>query len=269
MTLELRPFRGRLAQFKPWSNLNKDWDRHWATQPSKLSSKQDESGALGEYEIFTRYLPKDLPILEAGCGPGMVVAALDARGYRVEGIDYAEETVRRAKEAFPQLNLRVGDIYHLGGPDHTYGGYISLGVLEHNPDGPLAGLREARRVLHPQGVALITIPFLNRKRARILKRRLQDHALPELATGFDFYQFYFSPQEFSQYLETAGFQVIELFPFAVEWGLFYDYSWVAWLRQRRFFHWRLFRMFLYCCRHAPHVIRNRYAHMMMYVCKPV
>ena len=150
MPLELRPFRGRLAQFKPWANRNEDWDKHWASQLSTLGDKHSGGYALGEYEIFTRYLPKDLPILEAGCGLGTIVAALDAQGYRVQGVDYAEETVRRVKKAAPHLDVRLDDIYHLHAPDHTYGGYISLGVLEHNPDGPLEGLREARRVLHPE-----------------------------------------------------------------------------------------------------------------------
>jgi SAM-dependent methyltransferase len=268
MTLKLRPFRGRLAQFKTWSNCNEDWDRHWESQLSKLREHLRHDPGLGEYEIFTRYLPKNLPVLEAGCGLGTIVAALAARGYQVEGVDYADETIRRVRDAAPHLDVRVGDIYHLDVADHTYGGYISLGVLEHNPDGPLDGLREARRVLHAQGVALFTIPFLNAKRTRILKRRLQHPSRSELTKGVDFYQFYFSPQEFSHHLETAGFGVVELFPFSVEWGLCYDYPWVAWLSQRRFFHWRCNRVFLRCCRNAPHMIRKRYAHMMMYVCKP-
>lgn len=267
MRLELRPFRGRLAQFKAWSNRGEEWDTLWSSRLSNLREHLEHHSDLGEYQAFTRYLPRDLPILEAGCGLGTIVAALDAHGYQVEGVDYAVETVHRVREAGPHLSIRVGDIYDLDVPDHTYGGYISLGVLEHNPRGPLDGLREAKRVLHPQGVAFISVPFLNAKRARILESRLKSAAPTESAEDSNFYQFYFSIEDFRQQLTAAGLRVVEFFPIGVNWGLLYDYSWIAWIRKERCLHWRMSALFDRCCRSAPRTFRMRHAHMMMYVCR--
>ena len=169
MEYDFKNFRGRLAQFNKFGNGPGDWASRWSKQPLVQILDRFSNGNLDEFEIFTHYLPKHLPVLEAGCGMGHLVMALSARGYQIRGVDYAEETINRIKEANSQLDVRVDNVYSLADLDNTYGGYISLGVFEHNPDGPLEGLKEAQRVLHPQGVAFISVPFLNPTRQRWLK----------------------------------------------------------------------------------------------------
>lgn len=262
-----RKFRGRLAQFAHWSKGVKGWEDRWSQRDVSETLESYSSGRLDEFErIFTRHLRKELPIIEAGCGVGQLVMALTARGYPVEGVDYVQSTIDEIRAACSTLNVRVGDIYNLDSFDRTYGGYISIGVLEHNPDGPLQGLREVRRVLHPSGMAFISVPYLNSARAKILKTlpEASDERLPD---GKHFYQYYFSRDEFTSMLEQTELQVVEEFPYAVYSGLTRDHPVMAWIQQRGFFTWHIHRMFSNWCRKAPMWARWRWAHMLMFVCR--
>jgi SAM-dependent methyltransferase len=170
---------GRLAQFRVIGEHREHWEERWSRGRIRELLAQASSGSLDDFEgLFTTYLPRDLRVLEAGCGLGQLVMALKSRGYLVEGVDYAAQTVATLNEVAPELNVRVGDVYNLDVPDETYGGYISIGIFEHNPDGPQKGLSEVRRVLDPRGVALISVPYLNQKRQGIF-----DVAIPHVQGG--------------------------------------------------------------------------------------
>jgi SAM-dependent methyltransferase len=243
------------------------WEQRWAANRLQDLLNTHRDGRLGEFdEIFTRYLPKDLPILEAGCGLGQLVMALHSRGYHVEGVDYAAQTVARVKNVAPELNIRVGDVYNLDVPDGTYGGYISIGIFEHNPDGPIEGLREARRVLHQNGRALIAVPYLNAQRRKWL-RAVPETERSTLDNGLSFYQFYYSSEEFSHLLRQSGLDVIEIYPYGVYAGLTRDFVLGRWLHARSFFAWRIHRRVTRLCSQAPLWARWRWAHMLMFVCR--
>lgn len=259
-------FNGRLAMFRTGPTDRDHWEQRWSKTNVGTLLAGYRSGKLDEFEdIFTRYLPRDRRVLEAGCGNGQLVMALSARGYRVEGLDYAEGTIRRIQEAAPQLNVRTGDIYRLDVPDQTYGGYISIGLFEHNPAGPQGALRETRRVLHPEGVALISVPYLNRRRARLLKR--VKPAAGTQTEGLSFYQYYFSRREFEEHMAAAGLRVLECQPYGVYTGLVRDSVFWNWLERKGFFAWPLHYRFIRWCADAPRWLRFRAAHMLMFACR--
>lgn len=264
---EFRLFRGRMAQFRIWENQPEDWEKRWSNSIQAALNKHS-NGYLGEFEIFTRYLPKNAPILEAGCGLGQLVMALAMRGYTIEGVDYAGQTVARIQALAPELNVRVGNVYALDVPDGFYSGYISMGVFEHDLGGPLPGLREARRVLQPGGIAFITVPYLNPQREKWLQK-LGTSNHRQLSANLQFYQYYFSITEFAYYLEQAGLKVQEVFPYAVSAGLTRDFAIGRWLEDKHFFLWRLKKGFLDLCERAPMWARRHWGHMLMFVCRPI
>jgi len=52
------------------------------------------------------------------------------------------------------------DLRELGFRPGVFAAYISLGVVEHDPAGPDAILREAWRLLEPGGVLLLSVPYI-------------------------------------------------------------------------------------------------------------
>lgn len=205
-------------------------------------------------------------MLEAGCGTGRYVAALAERGYRVEGIDFAEETIALVRKADPTLEVWAGDIRGIERPDGYYAAYVSLGVVEHFFEGPVEALEEAFRVLRSGGVALIAVPYLNRPRAGTLGRCEQAPG-PELGEGLRFYQYYFSAARFSGLLGEAGFEVVEVVPFHLFGGLVRDWAIGRFLHRRQFFAWPMRRLAKEACLRAPAWLRAAYAHMNMFVCR--
>ena len=84
---------------------------------------------------FLEYLPKDAPILEAGCGLGAWVIFLGERGYDIVGIDHDPNVIKRVKSWKPSLNVQYGDVTSLPFGDESFGAVISLGVVEHFEEG--------------------------------------------------------------------------------------------------------------------------------------
>ncbi len=248
---------GRLAYYKRAATAEY-WDTVWSEQSVDQLYADSEKGELGYYqEIFPKYLPKTGPILEAGCGLAQFVIALRVLGYDAQGIDYGQQTVTRVKKRFPDLPVKQGDVTQIKIEDDHYAAYISLGVMEHIYSGPDPFLVEAKRVLKPGGIALISVPYLNA--IRRLKAFLG--LFHEDVTGLEFYQYAYHPKEFSKILGAHRFEVLELFQYAGYKGIKDEVPFLS-----RMFEWpqgwRL-KKFLMNWNWA-----NRHlGHMMMYVAR--
>jgi SAM-dependent methyltransferase len=187
----------------------KFWDAHWKKARSSEWYMDAEQGILPRLDRVTHHLPSRGKIIEAGCGLGQIVLALRKRGYDAEGVEWGEGTINLVKNLCPELPIRQGDVSKLDVPDGSYAGYISLGVMEHREDGPEAFLIEAQRVLKPDGIALISVPYIHPLRQCKAKLGLY-RGKPD---GLDFFQYAFTKDEFRGFLFEAGFEVIEEMPY--------------------------------------------------------
>jgi len=113
-------------------------------------------------------------VLEAGCGPGIMLPDLLAMGFEVQAIDISSEMLRRARQLMhghplaARCRIGLGDLERLPFPDGFFDAVLAMGVLEYLPDYAQA-LRETSRVLKPGGVAVFTAP--NRVSSYHLARR--------------------------------------------------------------------------------------------------
>jgi 2-polyprenyl-3-methyl-5-hydroxy-6-metoxy-1,4-benzoquinol methylase len=92
-----------------------------------------------EWLVIAAELPAECLVLDAGCGPGLVSAALLDAGYRVVGVDLSKEMIERARKRcspygerarFMQLSVFDRAIDSLG----PFGAALSRYVLHHVED---------------------------------------------------------------------------------------------------------------------------------------
>jgi trans-aconitate methyltransferase len=85
-------------------------------------------------------------VLDIGCGSGELTAQIAASGARVVGVDSSAEMLARARERFPELDLRLADGEQLPA-DEAYDAVFSNAALHWmtRPDEVLAGVRAALR----------------------------------------------------------------------------------------------------------------------------
>ncbi len=125
--------------------------------------------------LFKRWMPANQPILEAGCGSGRWVAWAMDNGWKVVGLDWSEVLCAKAKAAIPCAGVVPANMCKMPFLDKQFGSIIALGSIEHSVEGPEAILREFARVLRPEGIAIITVPFfsLARRLSRCITLPLQ------------------------------------------------------------------------------------------------
>ena len=171
--------------------------------------------------VFDRFLPQNGIILEGGCGLGQYITIWSNEDRKVVGLDFTINPLKYFKESYPQYSNYIvnGDVSKLPFPDNTFDAYYSGGVVEHFEDGPYEALKEAYRVLKPNGFLIISVPFYN------LVRFMNNHILGKIDRSkktiwldqpsskvkidtYSFFQYAYKKREFRSILEQSGFKVI-------------------------------------------------------------
>ena len=98
---------------------------------------------------------KEIKILDAGCGTGLLIKELEALGV-CYGIDISQKAVDFCGKRGID-NVQVADAVNIPYSDNMFEIVIALDVIEHIKDDEMA-LKEIYRVLKPQGMAIITAP---------------------------------------------------------------------------------------------------------------
>jgi SAM-dependent methyltransferase len=225
------------ANAKIFNWLDGDYDRLLATC---------ETDEVDRY--VTKYFKRSAKLLESGCGTSRWVKYLHDKGYDICGLELSEETVAQVKSRWPELAVRQGDCEKAPFPDGSFDGIISLGVVEHWPEGPSKPLADMFRTLKVGGHAIITVPCLNsirrmksrlwlqeiRQAPRAVARMLLKRKLSKvfrLSAGYkfvvypavgSFLEYRMTPEQFRAELEQAGFEVIEHIGSSAMWGIYYE-----------------------------------------------
>ncbi|MDW8444931.1 MAG: methyltransferase domain-containing protein [Acetobacteraceae bacterium] len=104
--------------------------------------------------------PPSLPLLDAGCGTGGLLArAVRAfPGRTFVGVDVAPEAVRRARRKVPEARLAVASVSALPFAGESFAAVVSCDVLCHRLVEEERALAEFFRVLAPGGTLILNLP---------------------------------------------------------------------------------------------------------------
>ena len=134
-------------------------------------------------------------VLEVGCGSGYYTRALVRLGAQVTATDLSPAYVKQARRLAPEAEFQVEDAQRLSFPDASFDRVLLTEVIEHVQN-PSAAIREAHRVLRPEGVLAVSTPsrrsYMNV--AYALKRRLRRY-------GFNEHLHELTPRELRELLE--------------------------------------------------------------------
>ena len=135
------------------------WDRIWQDSDA---AREHETGqyarARANRARYFPLLPDDGVVVEAGCGVGTELLALEMLGRRAHGIDYAPSALGKLRQINRRTSVAGADVHRLPFRPGSLAAYLSFGVLEHFRFGPVPALVEAARALRPGGLLVLTVP---------------------------------------------------------------------------------------------------------------
>jgi SAM-dependent methyltransferase len=141
-------------------------------------------------------------ICDLGCGPGQIARYLHSRGIKTCGVDLSPEMLRQARRLNPDITFQQGDMLALNDvPDNSYGGIAAFYSIIHIPrPSVVEALRELKRVLHTEGILLLTF--------HIGQQIIHRDEWWDKKVSLDF--IFFETEEMKGYLKTAGFKLDEV-----------------------------------------------------------
>jgi len=115
---------------------------------------------------FIEYSISGDKVLDLGCGNGRLYPHLQ-KGVEYIGVDNSEKLIEIAKQAHPEAKFQVTDSLSLPFQDNTFDKIYCIAVLHHIPSKELRQefLQEAKRVLKPKGILILTVWKLGQKQS--------------------------------------------------------------------------------------------------------
>jgi SAM-dependent methyltransferase len=146
---------------------------------------------------WTRLKPRGGSALEIGCGPGLMLASFQRRGWRVLGIERSEAAAEAARRLLG-VHMVTTSLEALPA-EATFDLIIMFHVLEHI-DEPLSLLRECAKRLAPGGHLIINVPNFASWQSRAAGSKWFHLDTPR-------HLIHFTPQTLAATLERAGLRL--------------------------------------------------------------
>jgi SAM-dependent methyltransferase len=148
---------------QPLASLERDerLDPFAMPAPGRVPARPRLLSFVGRWGRARRWLPPEaIRVLDVGCASGYGSAAIAARqaaGRSVIGVEPDSDLVKTARARFPWLQIISANACELPFPDGCADALLLLDVIEH-VEAPALVLSEAARVLRPGGALIVTVP---------------------------------------------------------------------------------------------------------------
>jgi len=168
--------------------------------------------------------PKDVTILDIGCGGGLVSVPLSKIGAKVTGIDASIENIKTAEVYAKKHALSVK--YECGSVEEHKGLYdvvLALEIIEHVADAEFF-IKSAMALVKPGGMMILST--INRtNKARLMTIGVAEYLLRWLPIGTHEFGKFVKPSEIARFVSDSGMKIQELK------GLGYDLFTKSWKLQ--------------------------------------
>ena len=143
-------------------------------------------------------------LLDIGCGFGAMMKLAEDRGWwHAYGIDPSPAAVRFVREAWG-LNLQCKSVFEMDFPPGFFDAVCMDNVLEHI-DRPVECMQAVRRVLRPDGVVFIDVPYIRGLTCRLWRMYLKVFPKEGHPNTYGHIYFY-TRKSISILLRKAGFE---------------------------------------------------------------
>lgn len=156
------------------------------------------------FKELTAALPGPHAFLDIGCATGMLIESMKAEGWDARGVDVCRESAEYGI-AHRGVSIFVGTLEEARFPAESFSIIHFSHLIEHVPD-PRGFLGEVRRLLAPQGYAIITTPNVDGFQARLFGRGWRSAIADHLTL--------FSKRTLGRMVTESGFEVRQ----TVTWG---------------------------------------------------
>jgi SAM-dependent methyltransferase len=159
-------------------------------EPMKVMTAAERMSEIGGLARPGRWL-------DVGCANGVFVEAAAKAGHNAEGIELSEEAVAMARARGVKATCSTIEGF---GTAAAYDTITAFDVIEHVVD-PRQFLREARRLLKPDGTLVLTLPDQGSVMRRLMGKRWYFY-IPEE------HLHYFNRRNMPRLLETCGLELV-------------------------------------------------------------
>jgi 2-polyprenyl-3-methyl-5-hydroxy-6-metoxy-1,4-benzoquinol methylase len=159
-----------------------------------LESARIRLGALKKF-----WSPRGKRCLEIGCASGEFCQVLVQSGAVTTGVDLSEFVIQAARERYPTLDFRVGDIEAVS-CTQKYDAVFAFELIEHVIS-PKTFLSAAKELIVDGGLLVLTTPNLDCGKKRGFERWIGFHGSFE-------HLYFLAPETLCQYGKTIGLELI-------------------------------------------------------------
>jgi ubiquinone/menaquinone biosynthesis C-methylase UbiE len=176
-----------------------------------------------ELKFLFEGLKEGEKVLDLGCGNGRWYKVFREKKVDYFGIDNSEKLIEIAKENFPDAKFFVGDALSLPFQDDFFDKVYSIALFHHIPSENfrIKALKEAKRVLRPGGILILTcwkihqwrefIALLKYTLLKLIGRSkldFKDFFVPWGKKMLRYYHF-FTQRELENLVKKVGFEILE------------------------------------------------------------
>jgi SAM-dependent methyltransferase len=153
---------GTLFPRRQFEARRRFWEQRWGNEayspifePSSETIPKEVLQAVED-----QWVPTGSRVLDIGCGSGWIAHWLETQGYRVLGVDYSTEAIRRAEKAYPPIKDRLewhqADVVNDSMPRADFDWLLDRGCLHRIPQRLWTSYFQAlRRAAAPGGKFLL------------------------------------------------------------------------------------------------------------------